>query len=396
MWKGGKFAKVPSEIFPDIFCFLSPRKDMWNKSYRSVIPPVLTDGLLSWLLFRMKRLTPKTCFLLCRVPQSSWRTKRFRGRRTWSWRGRRRRRPARPWGHVWTRSRPELFPPWWRLTTRPTMPPMLTSPASGSVQSLYFLQRNQKHSAPGTWVEMVMRSCGCKRELFKACHKATVWLFFFFFCRLRNEMESFCFLRLTLAACLGENQGKNEVWILKRLPFSFLFGNNSLEGLAENVGARIICLLTVWPNLSRRTIELLGIAFTEARLRGKLVRLWDGTKPHGLDGLSAWGGGTCTTCQQSSGSDSLRRMCFWHSSGPYARPLQIANRNRWDSIPSVSICPAGTTSYKKGCCCFLCSYQQWWCQYIHINHQIITFIFLEFILLVNWISLLKALIFSKC
>lgn len=99
-----------------------------------------------------------------------------------------------------------------------------------------------------------MRSCGRKRELFKACHEATDWLFFFFFsadCEMRWKVFAFC--SLTLAACLGENQGKAEVW----------------------------------PNLSRRTIELLGIAFTEARLQGKLVRLWDGTKPHRLDGLSA-------------------------------------------------------------------------------------------------------------
>lgn len=123
---------------------------------------------------------------------------------------------------------------------------------------------------------------------------------------------------------------------------------------------------------------------------------WDsGMEPNhtDFDGLPAWRGGTCTTCQQSSGSDSLPRMCFWHSSGPYARPLQITDRNGWDSIPSVSIriLPAGTTSYKKGCCCFLCSCQQWWCQYININHQIIRFIFLKLILLINWISL----IFSK-
>lgn len=89
------------------------------------------------------------------------------------------------------------------------------------------------------------------------------------------------------------------------------------------------------------------------------------------------------TCQQSSGSDSLRRMCFWHGSGPDVRPLQITDRNRWDSIPSVSIriLLAGTTSYKKGCWCFLCSYQQWWCQCINLNHQIMRFIFLELILL---------------
>lgn len=243
-----------------------------------------------------------------------------------------------------------------------------------------------------------MRSCGRKRELFKACHKATVWLFFFFSADCEMRWKVFSFYSLTLAACLGENQGKAEVWILIRLPFSFLFGNNSLEGLAENVGARVRCLLTIWPNLSRPTIELLGIAFTEARLQGKLVRLWDGTKPHGLDGLSAWGGGTCTTCQQSSGSDSLRRMCFWHSSGPYARPLQITDRNRWDSIPSVSIriLPAGTTSNKEGCRCFLCSNQQWWCQYINLNHQIIGFIFLELILFMNWILLIKALVSPNC
>lgn len=66
--------------------------------------------------------------------QSSWRTRRFRGRRKWYWRGKRKKQPGRQWGHGWMRSRPGSSPPWWKLTTKPTMPPILTSPASGLVQ----------------------------------------------------------------------------------------------------------------------------------------------------------------------------------------------------------------------------------------------------------------------
>lgn len=97
--------------------------------------------------------------------QSSWQTRRFRGRRTWYWRGKRRRQPGRRWSHVWMRSRPGLSPPWWKLTTRPMMPPILTSPASGLVQckissfskpTLAVMQPKSLCSPPRTWVELAM------------------------------------------------------------------------------------------------------------------------------------------------------------------------------------------------------------------------------------------------
>lgn len=77
-------------------------------------------------------------FLLHPLFQSSWQTRRFRGRKKWYWRGRRRKRPGRRWGHGSTMSRHGWFPPWWKLTTRPTMPPILISLASGWVRSPSF------------------------------------------------------------------------------------------------------------------------------------------------------------------------------------------------------------------------------------------------------------------
>lgn len=71
--------------------------------------------------------------LSCSVFQSSWQMRRFRERKKWYWRGRRRRQPGRRWGRGWMMSRLASSPAWWKLTTRPTMPPILTSLASGLV-----------------------------------------------------------------------------------------------------------------------------------------------------------------------------------------------------------------------------------------------------------------------
>lgn len=87
--------------------------------------------------------------------------RKFRGRRIWFWRGRRRRRPERQWGPGWTTSKPGSSPAWWKLITRPMMPPTLISTVSGLVAHLHL------KSLPST-----PYMC-CRRSRLASQHRAT-------------------------------------------------------------------------------------------------------------------------------------------------------------------------------------------------------------------------------
>lgn len=125
-------------IFTDLACccvFHSLSGQLWHQYLWMCV---------CWVVFSMQDILIYPPFRP--LLQSSWQTRRFRGRRTWYWRGKRRRRPGRRWGHVWMRSRPGSSPVWWKLTTRPMMPPILTSPASGLVQNRSFFLYQKPHS----------------------------------------------------------------------------------------------------------------------------------------------------------------------------------------------------------------------------------------------------------